>query len=313
MKQLLTVFIVISILTSAQNLYAQKIKLRINLKEGAQYEMRSLTDQKISQTIMGMSNDITQKIEMGMSVTVKGADKNKDVEVGYVYDEVNYYQKTQLGEINYESKTADLSDIKPGAVGFAALIGESFTLKMTELGKIIESKGLENVGDNALELLKINDPAQREKLKKEFADNLSPEKLAANLSATAPFPEKAIEVGSTWEHDAKMDNGYPLSIHSVYTVKSISSKTVELSVSSKINSIETDAPTKINGMEMMYKLSGTQNGIQIIDRDSGWTNETKLTQNISGTVTLLPSETIPDGMTWPLEILSDIVLTSKKR
>lgn len=288
---------------------AQKsVRLAFDLKKGEEYNLLQTSDQEIRQTIMGMEQNIEQHITLGYSLTVQGV-SGKGYEMSNTYDRVSVDQKTPQGSSSYDSNDPNT---EPDAMAklFAAQVGKSFGYEMNKRGEVLSVSGTEEFIDGIIAYYEIPEGAQREEMKKNLADQFNDETMTKQIAQlVTTYPEKEVSVGDSWSNSSVVGQGMSMNMETTYTVKEITSKQATITVKSTIQT--SDEPIMQGGMEMVYNLKGDQSGEMIIDLKTGMVVESQVSQKVSGIVDLLPSEQLPDGMSWPMTIETTITLTSE--
>ncbi|GAI02294.1 unnamed protein product, partial [marine sediment metagenome] len=118
----------------------KKMNLRLNLKQGMIHKYRCTTEQKISQTVQNQKLDMDQIVIMEYTYEVKEVDDAGNAVVEITHDKIGFMQDGPMGKIEY--KSWEEQDEKPLITrGFATLIDQNYTIKMTPQGRILEISG----------------------------------------------------------------------------------------------------------------------------------------------------------------------------
>lgn len=281
----------------------KKLKLKLNLKKGQVLNISNVMQQTISQSVMGADNSFDQSIGMYYTMTVK------DVVDGMYELEVNYSRTTfktdsPIGAVDYDSDI-NKEDIAPMAMGFAAIVGESFTTKMDERGKVIEMLGmeefLENVMENLLKLSPEMGPGMADMIKKQYGGGT----LAKGMeNITMYFPPKAVKKGASWQSNSTLSLNFEMEISNTFTLDDIKDGKAYISVESEL-STNKDKEVEMQGMKMLYDLQGVQKGSFVVDIDSGWLLYAEVDQDINGDMSI-DSPQLPNPMDVPMGIKSKV-------
>ncbi len=307
-KQFIT-FLLITIFWGS-NLFAQeKVKLRVNLEEGETYSLTMSTTQNISQVIMGMDNEINQTIGFTIDMNVIDRTMNGNFDINMTYARVRHSTDGMMGSFDYDSEDPN-SEPTPQSMGYAALVDQSIGVIMDERGKINEVKKVEELVTNMIEFFEVPEGPEKEEMKTMLEAEFNSEKMTQQFgNFTTVYPEKEMGVGESWTQDQSVDTGFPMTLTTTYTVTDISDSTVELDVKSTVATSETAEPIENMGMEMTYDLSGEQFGTVTIDRKTGLTIRSEIKQDFSGLVDILPNVNLPEGMSFPMTITSEVFIT----
>ncbi|MEM6803944.1 MAG: DUF6263 family protein [Bacteroidota bacterium] len=281
----------------------KKLDLKLNFKKGQVLAISNVMEQTISQTIMGTDNSFKQNVGMYYTMTVK------DIVEGTYSIEVNYSKTTfktanPAASVDFDSDL-NKEDIAPMAMGFAALVGESFTIRMDEKGNVVEVLGmedfLENVVNNLMEMNPEMGSAMAETMKQQYGGGALSQGME---SMTMYFPPKAVKEGDSWERTSKVNMNFEMEISNTFTLDQVKDGKAYISVSSVLNTNK-DKEIEMQGMKMKYDLLGTQKGTFIVDVESGWVLESDIDQDIDGNMSL-ESPQIPNPMDVPMAIESKV-------
>jgi hypothetical protein len=280
----------------------KKINLRFDLQEGNIHRYTFTATQDISQTLQDQQVDMQQTIIMGYSYEVEGFDDDGNAVVRVAYERIGFMQDGPLGTIEYKSweKSEDVPII---AQGFSALVGKSFTLTMTRLGEVVDVYGTEQLLDDILNSFDadLDDATRgqiRNAMKSQFGDQAMVEAMEKMF---ALYPEMPVGVGDSWTVEQDVTSGLPMIMHHTYRVKKIEDSLVYLDVKTDVEPNEEGAHMEMGGIEMCYRLSGTQEGSVVIDTVSGWIVESQMAQDFKGEVEV--SGIFGDEpMKWPITV-----------
>ena len=67
----------------------------------------------------------------------------------------------------------------------------------------------------------------------------------------------------------------------------------------------------VEGILMKYDMKGTMVSDVKADKVTGWITESKIKQNISGTVSIKDNPDTPGGITFPMSMIGETVITDK--
>ncbi len=155
---------------------------------------------------------------------------------------------------------------------FSAIVGQSFTMKADEEGKILEVTGFKEMIVNMLDSLGLDSTAKLQSmaaLNDQFNDETVKDQFAQLFYI---FPNKKVKEGDSWVKTYSAGGKLPADHSTTYTVKEVEGDFVTL-----------DAKTKIEPTGDMM-LKGTQNGELIVDSKTGLVVNAKFDQNISATM-----------------------------
>ncbi len=295
------------IFQSVESIAQEKVLLRLNLEEGKTYSITTTTNQDISQTIMGMDQSIKQGMGFTYDLRVLERNWNGDHKVDMTFSKVKYSNESSMGSSNYDSEDPS-SEPDQQSRAYAAMLDQTLGMTMNSRGKVQEVTGVEGFIDHMADFFGLNEGAETDEFKQALSEEFGPDQLSEQFGGISiEFPEEEIGVGSSWVDVQSTTTSFPLTISTTYTVTSINNSKVFLDVESDVNAESSDEEVQeVNGMEMKYDIAGKQNGTMTIDLNTGLTIESSITQDFSGTVEMLPNVQLPDGMTWPITLESEI-------
>lgn len=294
---------------------AEKIDLKLRLKQGQKYGMQTTVDQKVSQTIQEQEQKIRQMIAMGMGFEVLAVDANGVASVKTSYQTIHVKISGPMGVIEYDSTKPDapVDANNPAAQMMAqmyrAMVGQSLVMKVNPRGKVVEVKGFKKMIQRMIEKISGDDDAKR--TTKEFMKNfLSEDKIKMmGSNMMMAFPPRPVGIGDSWVDKESMSIGFPIEIANTYTLKERKNGMAIVDVSSKMDFGEKDAPVEMGPVKMNMKMTGRVRGTSQIDEASGWMIRSKMKMQLSGQMKIAPNEQMPEGMTVPISI--DSVITVK--
>jgi len=136
----------------------EKLDLKLRLKPGQKYGMRTIMEDKISQTIGGKQLNISHTKSTAVGFEVKEVDANGIALVKVTYRTLQEKTVSPEGGMEYDSTKPDTHAENPLAPTYTAMMGESFVMKVAPEGKIVELKGIDEMfGRMAEKIIKAED------------------------------------------------------------------------------------------------------------------------------------------------------------
>ena len=291
---------------------AEKRSYRLKLEKGKKYYFRMITKQEISQTAMGRQQSVEKTIGMGMDLDVNEVDANGAMLVDYTYSWMRWGQKGQMGEMVYDSSKKD-TPVPPMMQGFAALIGEGFSLKVTPKGQVKAVRGLKRVRENISKKLPAG--RMREFMMKSMEQYLSDEAVKQfNESWMAMYPDKPVGVGDSWSKKVVLSQGFPMVLESKWTLKGRKKGVAIIEVSSTVKTNPKAKPMEMGTHKVSYEFSGKQQGLLEIQESTGLIIRSKINQEMSGQtkVEVAAPGAEPRTMTTPMKIKGVVTMEMGK-
>ncbi len=287
----------------------KKMNLRLNLKQGMIHKYRCTTEQKISQTVQNQKLDMDQIVIMEYTYEVKEVDDAGNAVVEITHDKIGFMQDGPMGKIEY--KSWEEQDEKPLITrGFATLIDQNYTIKMTPQGRILEISGTDKIIDDMLKNFDL--PADsvmieqmRENLKNQYGNEAMKEVMEKTF---AFYPDKPVGVGNSWSAKFNLTRGFPMTLINAWKLRSIKNGKVHIDLYTKIEPNTKTSLMQIGDMKMSYVLSGEQKGYIIVDTLTGWMIESTTEQSFEGKVNIAGMFGEEQKMEWPISITGTVTI-----
>lgn len=244
---------------------AQKTELKFNLEQGKTYYQETVSEMAISQIMMGMTIDMTTTVGTSTSFLVKAA-RDGHYDIDMKYDKLSMAMKSPYGTIDTSSDDDEFSSM------FKSFIDTPFSVKMSERGKVLEIRGLEQIISNMMRDISATHPEQAEQISATLSQNFSPEAIRKNIeSSTAMFPERSVSVGESWTNTMSINTMVNLDMVTTYTFAGEENGCYRIDGISQLKfDDEGDKYTEINGMQVKYRVEGVFKVVSLIDKKSGW-------------------------------------------
>jgi FKBP-type peptidyl-prolyl cis-trans isomerase len=278
----------------AQN---EKVELHLRLKEGQAYGLRSLSEQKIVQTVNNQKVNVTQIVGFDIRYDVLKVDEAGNLTIKFTYTGATFMVNGPMGNIEYDSTLPD-SKVPDMVKGIAALVGQSLQLTMSPAGRVLDMQGLDAMLQTMTSKIDIPNPQMREmvqaQMKAQFgADNIK--KMAESSSAV--YPDKPVAIGDTWTRGSTAVGmgGFGMTTQTTYTLKDRRDGIAYIDVVSKMGSEGDAAVLKIGTVDVKNDLSGEVKGSMELDEATGWVRKSEQRTQLSGKVTTVIHRPAPEG------------------
>jgi hypothetical protein len=268
----------------------QSIQMRLNLEQGEIYQIQMVNKQEITQLIEGKAEVMHQTLGLGYTYEITEVQSNGNYWITVLYNWALYEQQTSLGEISYDS--SDPPDVvPPEALGYKALLGNGFSIRVTPRGRIIEVLGLEEMQSNMIDEMGITDEAMRQEMEQVLQDLYSIEAMKDQLKFLPfEYPEHPIQVGEPWSDSSEITVMVPLRIENTYTLREVEDGIGTIGASSIITPDLEAEPTDFGDFMVRYDISGSQELTITMDLEKGWQTDSIGVQKLSGDMILFVEE-----------------------
>jgi hypothetical protein len=282
---------------------AATTRLEWKLAKGKTYYQRTVMDQQIAQTVMGQEQKIEQATGLGLKLQVLDVDAQGNMRIQYTYLWTKLKQVNPMAQVDYDSSRQ--SPVPAGAESFAALVGQSYTIKMTPKGKVLDVNGVEQLKEAVLKKLPAG--AETGPMASTIAAYTDKDNLKQMTEARmAIFPDKPVSPGDSWNKDMTVAIGFPVIIQSKWTLQKEEAGVATITLTSTLRPDPSAPPMDTGGMKLNCNLSGTQEGTLQVAEVTGLLTASKARQQLKGDVKVAASAGAPPAMAIPMTIDTQI-------
>ncbi len=328
--------------TSDKSDTARGLDLKLRLQPGQKHRLRIIREDKVSLSMVGQRQDINSISTVGLEFEVEQIDADSIAWIKVTYLTLQEKAESVAGKMEYDSTKPDAATDHAFAQTYSSMIGQSFVMKVTPDGKMVELKGIdemylgmaekivegedESIRKRAMERMAdgAEERAERsiENLNQRYGSRKKREEAVSDLikknpffteekirgtvgNVIMPFPGGFVEIGDSWQGKAALPAGAPIDIDLTYTLEQKKQGIVVVGISSKIELVDEPASTKDNPLgATKASVTGSYEGFVQIDSGSGWMVRKNATMRCSGEMKMPPNEQIPQGMTLPITMES---------
>ena len=288
--------------------FSQTEKLEFNLTKGQVYNQNMNCNMTISQKVKDQNIDIDMSIKG--NITYKVTDiKNENFNIDVQYNSLSMTMNMPTGPVEFSSSKKGDDDMMSNV--FKALTKKPFIIIMSKAGKVIEVKNIDKAFDEILDSFSQLNRQQKKQIKDQLAQSFGEKSFKNNLEmSSAIFPGRPVAKGEKWVINSKLESGMNADIETTYELAEVNETSYVITGVSIIKSISNNEyQMSSNGMEMKYDLKGDMTSRIKIHKNSGWTIESTIEQNIEGITFIKPSEQMPDGMEIPMKMTNEMILS----
>lgn len=301
MKSILTILLFIGF-----SGHTYKTDLGLNLKEGETYSQYYVSSSKISQTIMGMEQEVNMEISGGVNYFVKK--KNKDsytMEVSY--SRMVMKTKTMAGEVTFSSE-GETDDLISSLL--KALIGKKFDVEMQKNGVISKIENTDRLWGEMMSVMPEMPEAQKEQVLNQIKTAYGDKAFKGNIEMiTAILPDQNVKEGGTWKNTVKLESGMSAFLDNTFILAEVNDDYIMVEGESRMYTEGKEAYQEINGMKATFDLSGKVISTYKLDPETNWVIEGSIDQEMSGEVDIADNPQLPGGITFPMSIKTEMKVT----
>jgi hypothetical protein len=281
--------------------------LSLNLIQGREY--RQVMNGKIAMTqnFNGQEINVKMVIKGNIVYLVKSVNATSfDMDVKY--ESVGMEMQLPQGTMKFSSENPSEQDVFSQVL--AGMINKPFQLQIAKNGKINFVKNIESLFTAAFEKFTQLSEAQKEQIKSQLLQTYGDKAFANNIEmSTAIFPDKPVTIGETWVVETKIETAMAANIRTTYKFIEDKPEYRQIHGDAVITSANKGEYTMTNGMEMKFDVQGSMVSDIKVDRTTGWILEANIVQNLTGNAHIKGNDQMPEGMTMPMTIKTEILNT----
>ncbi|HZO89937.1 MAG TPA: DUF6263 family protein [Chthonomonadaceae bacterium] len=258
--------------------------LRLHMHVNDVHNMRMTANQQITQTINGQEIKLNQTIGMGFRFNVLNVTPDGAASMKITYRSVRFRMEGPQGVMEYDSEHPPAT-LPPGMQGFAAMVGQSFTMLITPEGRVLEVKGMDALVQRVLDKSGVPEGPARASMEKMLKQTFGEEGFKEMMGQMVGiYPSQPVNIGDTWMQHVALTRGFPLVMDTQYKLTGRSQGLAQVAVQSAIKSNPQAEPLEFGPVKVKLDLSGEQNGTMEIAEATGWMRRGTLHQKLSGTM-----------------------------
>lgn len=299
-------FIFIFCVFSASVSLAQT-SLNLNLIQGKEYSQTSNAKMTMTQDVMGQTIEINAVITGKMIYLVKGiSPAGYDMDIRY--ESMSMEMIMPQATIKFSSENPTEGDMMSQVL--SGMINKPFTAQLSKTGKVISVKNIDALFTAAFEKFPNISESQKEQVKSQLNQSYGEKAFTSNLEMIfAIYPEKPVKLGEKWNVQTKLKSSISANISTTYSYAEEGSDFRRIRGESKITAEDSGEYTVSNGMEMKFDMNGTMVSDIKVDKKTGWILEANVKQDIKGNANIRPNEQMPEGMSIPMTIKTEMINT----
>lgn len=290
---------------------AEKITLGLHLKAGQSFSLLHIIESDLIQTLMGREMSISQTIGTGYIFEIQEVGGDGTAMCRVTYKSVQMIMDIAGNRVEYDSIKPPAT-VPPAAKAAAALVGQSFSLRVSPTGHVTDVRGVEAIYEKVMKEAEIPNESARalveEQLKEQFGADAIRESMEQTIAGY--FPDHPVDIGDSWAMPMTVARPYPMNLANNCTLKGRTAGVAVIDVTAKVSTNPAAKPMRMGPIAMTYEIAGERKGQIEIEEATGWIIGARFTQQISGTI---KAEGGPEGtMSIPLSGKITIRIESKK-
>jgi hypothetical protein len=286
------------------------VQLSLKLNKGKTFYERTLIDQKMTQEVMGQQQAINLTIGMIQKAEVLETDGQGNMRIRYTYTWTRIKQGGPMAAVDYDS--AKQTAPPAGAEGFAALVGQSYSMRISPKGKVLDVNGVKEMAEAVRKKLPAgSNPDDGASPLSSFLDEQAIREMTEQSMAI--YPEQPVEVGASWTTKQTMKRGMPMFTESKLTLQKREGGVATIGLTGSITPDPSGAPMDIQGMKMKIDMAGTQDSTIQVNEATGLVQIRKGRQDLKGQIRVGASAEGPFDMQIPMTTATTFTVETSNR
>ncbi len=283
-------------------------RLELNLQQGQTYTQVTNSNATIVQDLMGQQLEILIGLEGTMLFEVLKANSDS-YDMSVTFGRLRMSMGSQQGSTTFDSNDPAEDDAYSQVL--SNIIGQSFNLVMSKNGKVQQIENLDRVWEAALADRDVT-ASERQQILNQLNQTYGAKAMKGNIEmVTAIFPDGPVNPGDTWRTEADLNAGMEGRITTQYSFDGQEADHYLLTGRGNIETVNKDQYINTNGLDLKFDMSGTVDSQVKVDRSSGWISTATIVQSIEGKADMKANEQMPNGLSIPMKIKSELNITDR--
>ncbi len=281
------------------------VELRLNLRPGERYRVRSETFNRMVQSMAGLEMEMSQRIVIYNTFTVLSADPVGEFTLEVNHEAVSVELNGVRGDMRWDSNQGE-EPKHPLARGLAALVGESYTLRLNSAGKVLAVEGLDRISAKMAGSVELPDGDRREMVLgglREMAGEQAQKEMLGQLFGV--YPPRPVEPGESWAVNDTSGIG-PLQRRGTLTLNELDEGRALIALDAEIATGEGGMQRNLGPLRVEMELTGAQTGTYRLDLGTGWITGCEMKIDINGSYQLVNGPKLFSGRKMPVTMESTI-------
>lgn len=268
-------------------------QLSLKLEKGKTYYQRVMIDQEISQTVMGQEQVMSFVIGLGQKWDVLDVDGQGNMRVRQTYIWSRFKQSSPMGDADYDSSLP--AGATAGAEGFMALLGESYTMKLTPKGKVLDVNGVEEmvqaIGKKVPAGTDLTSPSSPLSF---FLDKQGMKETEEGFLAV--YPDEPVAQGASWTEKRVTKHGLAVISEQKWTLQKQEAGVATIVSTATVKSDPSAPPMDAGTAKIKVDVSGSEEGTIEMREATGLIASSRNRQQLKGQMNVGTSAQGPFNM-----------------
>lgn len=272
---------ILALLSPTRAAAADKLDLKLQFEKAQQLTLTTTVEQNTTRTWNDQERESkgTTSTTMGLNVLSVADGGTATIKVTIK----SIVLKREGGRRSFEYDSDNPPDEVPRrAAPYAALVGKTFTMKLTPTGQVTDLEGVEAMLKAAEDAVPEGGRG-RQWLIGEVKRRFGEDGLKQTMEGAFGFlPTKPVAVGDSWKRTIATDNGVPVIAEQTYTLAKRGEGTATIELKATLKPHKDGAATRRGRGTVKYEVSGTQKGTLTVDEATGCLFKVTIAQKLEG-------------------------------
>ena len=274
----------------------ENIQPRLKLTVGQKFKLKAGSDSKMVETVNGEKQTILDSASIVFAFEVQNVDETGDMTIKVTYDSIRLTEEAPAGKVSFDS--ASSAEAPPLTRGLAALVGQSFTMRITPDGRVRSVTGADEMVAKAIEKHNALSEPWKSSMSRIIQDRFGNLPTSEGMQGLfGIYPEKAVAVGERWSRKLEMTGNIA---ECFFKITDRKDGILTIKAYATIAPNPEAPPIQIGLFQAKSEATGTQEGTIQIEEATGMILNLKGTNKSSGNLVLItggPEIRIPISVT----------------
>jgi hypothetical protein len=232
------------------------------------------------------------------------------MQIRHTYTWTRFKQAGPMGSADYDSSQP--AAVTAGAEGFAALPGQSYTLRVSPKGKVLDVDGVEEMVEAIRKKAGGVDVTAPESPLAFLLDQKGIRETAEGLLAV--YPDEPVEQGASWTEKRVTQHGLAMIAEQKWTLEKREAGVAAIASTASLKSDASAPPMDAGTAKIKIAVSGTEEGALQVEEATGLIKSSRSRQMLKGQMNVGASAEGPfDMMSIPSVFTTVVTLEMSDR
>ncbi len=281
------------------------VELKLNLRQGDSYRVRSESYRRMVQKMIGIEMEMSQRMVIYYTFTVQSTRPAGEFTLAVKHEAVSVELNGLHGEMRWDSNQGDKPE-HPLARGLAALVGESYTLRLNSIGQVLAVEGLDRITEKIAGDVELPEGDTREMVLggiREMAGERAQKEMLGQLFGV--YPGHPVEPGDSWTISDSSEASQ-FKRKGTLTLKELKNGRAIIGLDAEVVTGSSAGQLNLGPLKVEMKLAGAQTGTYSLDLETGWIISRRMRIDSNGSYTLVDGPKLFSGKKMPVTLESTV-------